>query len=222
LSGAGPAGSALILSTTAIGTILDMGTCGIAGRCVGGSANDTACSFDIDCPGGSCATARCLGFCQGTTTPCLTNDNCGAGGICNLGPTGNTKCTGPDTCGASNVCVAVDAAKGFDGVPCTDDDAETAKGVPQTLPQTTNRSSSVVADVLNIAGQQLAHGSCISGNIQPPACLGSVQGVRFNCDSLLSGTPTTAGARLATTFPFPSIDTATTGDGVVTTILTAR
>jgi hypothetical protein len=208
------------LSTTAIGTILDGGTCSLAGKCLGGSAAGGTCLGDFDCPSGTCATAVCEGICSGGDSAgkaCLSSDDC-PNGSCAQGANFNTKCAAADSCGGANICVPVDVNKGYDGLPCTDDDSDAAKGKAQTIPQTTGRTSSFVGDVLNVAGAQMVHGACTS--IVPSACVTTVVGSPFNCASLTGGNPTAAGSRLASSFP--SIDTATTGDGAVTTLLTAK
>jgi hypothetical protein len=224
VAGAGGSGSALLLSTTAIGTILspdDTGTCGFAARCTGGVAPGAACLIDLDCPSGPCASAICNGFCTGTTPankPCLSNADCAGNGVCDpSGSAFNTKCTETGPCGSNGTCVPVSVAKGFDGTPCTADDSDSAKGTPQTIPQTTGRSATFIADANANAGSQLVHLACIGGALE--ACISTVVGTPFDCETLTSGDPSPEGVRLANSFP--TLD-GTTGDGVVTTFLTAR
>jgi len=223
LGGQGGTGSALLLSTTAIGTISDGGSCGIAARCAN-QAPGTACVADIDCTSGVCATALCAGTCSGGTTPgkgCITVADCvGAGSSCNTVFEGyNTECTQPGPCGNGGTCLAVDAAKGLDGLPCTADDATAAQGTPQTIPQTTGRSATFLADADNIGGAQLVHLACIGGLIDPTTCASTVVGTPFDCANVMSENPSPSGVRLANTFP--TLD-GQTGDGVVSTFLTAR
>lgn len=224
ISGVGGQGSALILSTTAIGTITgetvpDL-TCSYAAKCAGGSNSGAFCQIDLDCPGGQCAGAICNGFCSNDSTrPCLSNANC-SGGVCLEGSAFNTKCTAQGACGTGGVCVPVETAKGLDGRPCTADDAVGARGVPQTIPQTTGRSFTGIIDSNATAGAQLVHIACVGGTITPPtACTSTVVGTAFDCSQLEQPAPSVSGTRLANTFP--TID-GVTGDGVVSTFLTAR
>ena len=182
------------------------------------------CNTGADCTSGVCGTALCGGTCVGGTTvgkACLQNTDCsGAGATCNTGfPGYNTKCTQAGPCGTGGTCVPIDTAKGLDGLPCTDDDAPGAKGVPQTIPQTTGRSATFLSDADNIGGAQLVHLACVGGLIDPANCGSSVVGTPFNCANITGPNPSVSGVRLANTFP--TLD-GQTGDGVVSTFLTAR
>jgi hypothetical protein len=219
-------GSALLLSTIQIGTISDLGTCLTAKQCAGGSNNGTVCAVNQDCPGATCASAICNGFCNNApTTPCLTNVDCAAtSGVCQPGPTFNVSCVGtaPATeCGLNAVCRAVNPAKGFDGIPCNADDPPASQGAANTIPQTTGVSLASVVD--GFAGtnayQQLTHRNCYVSDDPDAKCLTSATGSLFNCASLLSPSPSVTGVKLTTVFP--AVDGAT-GDAAIATLLQAR
>jgi hypothetical protein len=225
-SGAGGTGSALFLSTIQIGTISDGGTCRPAYKCAGGSNSGATCSVSQDCPGGACASAICNGFCSvATTSPCITNADCpSGGGVCVPGAMYNVPCAGtnPTTeCGANAVCRAVDPAKGFDGIPCNDDDPATSQGVPNTIPQTNGTSHASISDAFSgsNAGQQLVHRNCYPSADPDGRCRTSASGSLFNCASLLGPSPSTAGVKLTTVFL--TVD-GVTGDAAIATLLQSR
>jgi hypothetical protein len=126
-------------------------------------------------------------------------------------------------CGANAVCVAVDPRKGFDGVPCSDDDPIGGRGAASTIPQTTGTSMVMVADPMQgtgfNAGGQLIHKNCRPGNLLTN-CITANTGSPFNCSSLTSVTPSASGVRL--TSGFPSLDAVISADAAIVTLLTAR
>jgi len=232
LTGAGGKGSALLLNTIAIGTISDGGTCALAAMCLGGAKDLQQCQVAGDCPGGTCATAACRGTCASGTNagqPCLTPADC-VGAICTPGPNFKQSCSSDEGC-AGGQCLPINvyplantnpvrlgSGQGFDGIPCSADDAPGVRGVPNTIPQTTATSSTFVIDAGNVAGQQLIHKNCIF-TANPASCLTSSTGTAIDCNALTAGTPNLTGLTLASTFA--TID-GTTGDAAVATFLSAR
>jgi hypothetical protein len=117
----------------------------------------------------------------------------------------------------------VNAEKGFDGLPCTDDDPPATRGIAQTIPASTTLSHSMVWDAdpsQNQPGRHLVHlrdstgGGCGTGG-----CIAALFGAPFSCTALFASPPSVSGARLAATFP--ALDQQT-GDAVVPTFLSAR
>ena len=194
LTGAGGQGEALFLTTTAIGTIFsDGGACKLAAKCAGGTSSGSPCIIDADCAGGGkCATATC------------SND-----------PT--KSCASDSACGAGNTCVPVDAAKGLDGRPCTDDDPVGSRGQAQTIPTTTGISSTMIVDTNLNPGSMMAHHNCSSGT--GANCNAALHGSPVDCSQLTAANPSFKGVRLGSTFP--ALDQQI-GDSVVTTFLTAK
>jgi hypothetical protein len=136
----------------------------------------------------------------------------------------NVPCTGtaPATeCGANAVCRAVDAAKGFDGIPCNGDDPPSSQGVANTIPQTTGKSNASVADAFSgtNSSQQLVHRNCYPSGLPDTNCITSASGSLFDCASLLSVSPSTTGVKLTTVFP--TVD-GVTGDSAIATLLQSR
>jgi hypothetical protein len=229
---AGGMGSGVIVTTTAIGTIQanpigDVRPCRRAGVCAGFSfgatgATTVACEVDAQCTAApkTCVSAYCAGLC-GTGAkmgqPCLKNTDCGSGQVCTAGATYGQGCTGTvaGECGAANQCVAVDANKGFDGLPCTADDPVSSQGTAATLPTTTGLSFSAVVDVDNRAGNFMYDGICTGF---PNGCPTSRSGSPFSCSALVNE-HSVAGTSLTSTFD--QIDGVMTGDTVVTNTLTA-
>jgi hypothetical protein len=194
-------GGALFLTTTAIGTISDGGTCKLAAKCAGGTSPGIPCVVNADCPGGgTCATATCS---NNSNMKCTSNANCPGG-----------------------TCVPVDAAKGLDGTPCTDDDPAASRGQAQTIPTTTGLSNTLVVDAdLNSSsgagpGSTVAHHHCIKvdGTLKSD-CTAALHGTPFACSTFTSANPSFSGVRLASTFP--ALDQQI-GDSAVTTFLTAK
>ncbi|HVN86296.1 MAG TPA: hypothetical protein VMW17_15785 [Candidatus Binatia bacterium] len=223
----GGLGSAVILSNTAIGTILDAtesGNCSRAGKCTTFAQGTTpvGCQVDAECGAGKvCSSAYCAGICSSGTNvgkSCLAATDCGTGGVCQPGANYGKGCTGVGTCGANNICVAVSDGKGFDGLPCTDDDAPSAKGTAAVLPSTTGTAASGIVDASNGGnpGPTMIWGSTCTGK---SFCQTSAQGSLFSCNA---GTPAQmiSGASLA--LAFPNLDQASVSDNVVTTKLTAK
>ena len=230
ISGAGPQGSALITTTTAIGTITiadgDSGNCTRAGFCAPfsfgtGTTVPTACQVDSECSGGTtCVSAVCAGICAGGSNggrACLATADCPSSS-CQQGATFGTVCTGAGQCGGSNICKPVSAAKGFDGLPCTDDDSLAAKGTPSTVPTTTGLASAGVIDANNSPGFQINDGVCTVTAGTHPDCITQHAGHLFNCSQLSTGKLT--GGSLASAFV--QIDGANVGDDVVTSAFTAK
>ncbi|GIW41071.1 MAG: hypothetical protein KatS3mg076_1648 [Candidatus Binatia bacterium] len=187
-------GHAVVLQTTQIGTLDDIGTCSFAGKCVGGSTPGVDCVVDADCGGGGvCASATC----SGGTNP---------GGAC----TSDADCPGGGTCVPNN------PTKGLDGLPCTDDDPPISRGVPSTVPGTTGRALALVADANANAGGQIVHRRCTG---RGAACRTAIDGVPFDCAALLGSPASVSGTRL--TVAFTALDQQT-GDWAVLTVLTAR
>ena len=226
---ASAAGTALILTTTAIGVIGqpdDNGSCFTASICLPlafGSTPST-CVVNSDCSAGkTCGTAYCQGICSAASplvgSPCTGDVSCGGVvGSCVQGPNYGVACThaGDAVCGANNLCTPQNVAKGYDGVPCTADDPQASQGVPSTIPETTATASAGLVDANNNPGTQ-EYGSLCSGKT---VCLTSTQGVPFNCPALLGAGHSVSHASLASAFP--QVEGYQTGDAVVTNKQTAK
>src|SRR5207247_272341 len=130
-------------------------------------------------------------------------------------------CAGlPNECGADGLCVAVDANKGFDGVPCTDDDPATSRGTALAIPTTTGSASGAIIDANNTAGYFILDGKCNGGFTSGVInCATSKQGSLFNCDQLLNH-QSSSGAALVSAFD--QLDGYQTLDNVVTNGQTSR
>jgi hypothetical protein len=231
ISGSGPEGSALVVTTTAIGTIAlpdDLGTCSLSAYCLPFNVGTTpvACTVNNDCTAGhTCNPAFCAGKCiggTGTGKSCTKTTDCpGTGAICSGGSNFAKPCTQATAsadCGSTNICVPVSAAKGFDGLPCTADDASTSMGTPQTLPTTTGIASSSVVDAYDgsTLGKLITDGACTN---PLSSCITTFTGHPVACQA---GTPQVIvhGASLATAFP--SLDQTQIFDDVVTSHFTAK
>ena len=226
-AGASPPGTALVINTIALGVIAtpaDNGTCSKAAICTPVVFNSapTVCEVNSECSPNTCSTAFCAGICNSgsnTGRACAGDADCGgAVGSCTAGAQYGQACVGNvvGECGAQNICQPVNAAKGFDGLPCTADDPPSSQGAPSTIPTTTSTASAAVIDVNNAAGKQMFGTLCTGQS----GCVTSLSGFPFNCTNLLAATPSASGAGLASAFT--QLDGATTGDGVVTNRLTAK
>ncbi|MDD1717384.1 MAG: hypothetical protein LUQ45_03945, partial [Methanoregulaceae archaeon] len=222
-SGSGGQGSALIVLSTAIGVIAtpdDSGGCTRAGVCSGFTLGGTitSCQVNSECTSPkTCVSAYCAGKCSGGTNAgkaCVKNGDCPSG-FCAAGTALGTSCTGTGTCPSNNICVPVNAAKGFDGLPCTSDDAVSAQGVAATFPATTGTASATVVDANDVAGQLITPGLC-SGF---PNCAVTATGAAFNCGAGITQ-GLVSGASISTAFT--QLDGASIGDDVTTTTFTAR
>jgi hypothetical protein len=225
LSGSGPTGSALLVTTTAIGTIAtpdDSGACTKAGVCAPFAFGTTpaACTVNSECSGGTtCHSAVCGGICSGgfnNGKGCLVATDCPSGS-CVQGGNFGVSCVGgiPNECGATNICRAVNVPKGFDGIPCTDDDSIPARGLPNTIPTTTGVATAGIIDANNIAGQLIDDGWCTGSTA---ACTTQRQGTLFNCTQVQMGN--LSGGQLSAAFT--QIDANIILDSIVTTGFTAE
>ncbi len=245
-TGVGTIGDGIVVTSTAIGVMMDAGTCGLAATCTGTGfpAQPQACTTGAACAVGTpCIAGACLkpctvnsecsngglckpGFCAGVCTgdlgtagmTCVTNLICtGAGaGVCALGGSFGNACTADTDC-PSGKCQLVFPAKGADGLPCTPDDP-IGPGRPATgLPIPT--TTSMASATLVDANDTV--GVLISEGVCTPgtSCVGLAQGTKFNCSSLLNGGPLTNTKLVAA---FDNIDQALVGDNVVTNSLTSR
>jgi cysteine-rich repeat protein len=219
-SGSGPTGSALVVNSTAIGVITATGDtrpCRRSAVCSGFAFNSTpaACEVNSQCTSPkTCISAYCAGLCSTgakTGQACIKNTDCGSGQICTPGAQFAQTCTGmvSGECGADGKCAAVNSDKGFDGLPCTDDDPPSSRGNVSTIATTTALAAAGVVDVDDIEGQLMFDGVCTNAT----ACTTSRQGHIFDCTALLSSGVVTD-AHLASAFP--SLDGNETGDTVVT------
>jgi len=230
------AGTGLIVTTTAIGVIGppdDTGTCQKNAYCLPMTfgSTPTSCQINGECAAGkTCRTAFCGGICNTGPTvgqSCGGDADCtGSAGSCTAGANFGVACTGTvaGECGGSNICRAVDPAKGVDGLPCTDDDPVTSQGTAQTIASTTSTASASIVDLSdNTNGGTsfgMLYGTVCSGFA---SCTTAVTGSPFDCSAstgLLASTPSAHGAGLASAFP--QLDSASTGDNVVTNRQTAR
>jgi hypothetical protein len=233
MAGSGAQGAALVVTTTAIGTIAlpdDLGTCTLAAYCLPFNVGTTpvSCSVNNDCTAGhTCNPAFCAGKCiAGTSSgkPCTKTTDCpGSGAVCSAGSNFAKPCTqatASTDCGSTNICVPVSAAKGFDGLPCTDDDSIVAKGTAQTLPTTTGVASATVVDADN-GGGTTTLGNLITDGVctGQPTCNTKATGVGLNCSASTPADMVT-GASLVTAFP--ALDQTQIYDDVVTSRFTAR
>ncbi|HVM96041.1 MAG TPA: hypothetical protein VMT89_06615, partial [Candidatus Acidoferrales bacterium] len=224
-----PGASILVgsLQTYLIASPDDDGSCRKASVCLPLTFNQSSppapCQIDAECASGQkCRPNYCAGVCLGGANlrqPCIRDSQCGAGGFCGYGETFGRPCTGlPDDC-LGGVCQPVDAAKGFDGQPCTADDVRTAGGSVFTIPLTTGMASAGVTDAndFDSAGSGLMFGGVCTGRSQ---CLTSVQGQPFDCSLLASSMPAVTGATFVSAYP--QLDAPIIGDVVYTRKLTAK
>jgi hypothetical protein len=184
-----------------------------------------SCQVTAECTTGQCTPSYCAGQCTAGTkvgSTCIKTSDCGSGGVCSHGAHFAFACSGPSdsACGADSVCVAVDPPKGYDGLPCTDDDPVSSRGIASNIPTTTSMAESAVidtTDTFNLLGSMLAFGEC-SDNFTP--CTTSAQGTLFNCPALLAATPSLTGASSASAYSL--LDGASVNDYVVTVLQTAK
>ena len=101
LSGSGPKGSAIVLNSSAIGTVTGVCTC---------------------------------------TGGCLTSLK-----VCNGGPNDGKTCTTDANC-TPNKCGKPNPAYGPDLQWCTDDDPQSSRGIPATLPQVTGKATGIITN----------------------------------------------------------------------------
>src|SRR5207249_939857 len=154
--------------------------------CAGGTSNGNPCTVAADCPSGTCATAICQGMCAGGANAggqCTANSGC-PGSTCTLGANIGKACTGASGC-PSGICVPVNVGKGFDGLPCTDDDPPGSRGVFNTTPTTTGNTLTFISDANDTAGHQLVHKRCTlpTGAL----CITYIKGSPYDCAKLASG-----------------------------------
>ncbi len=184
-------------------------TCDSNHRCAG-------CTSDTDCL--SSATNAALCVCPGSNaqlpgtaptpahcaTPgsgtcvnqgCVQNSDCPGTLTCESGPPGSAVIVNSTAIGQSptgQLCVLPTKTPGPlygpDHKWCSDDDPETARGVPQTLPSVTGFATGIVTNEYN--------------NGATPKILGpfSIIGKPLDCNSLLAPTPSNPGAGLAGCF----------------------
>jgi hypothetical protein len=125
----------------------------------------------------------------------------------------------PNECGAGGVCVAVDAGKGFDGLPCTVDDPSGSQGAAQAIPTTTGTASAAVVEANDTPGFFMLDGQCngaTTGGVV--SCTTAKQGNVFHCD--VDGLHSSTGATLVSAFD--TLDGYQTIDTVVTNGQTSR
>ncbi|MBI3783214.1 MAG: hypothetical protein HY270_07420 [Deltaproteobacteria bacterium] len=231
ISGTRGTGSAIIVTNTAIGVITEANDCSRSSVCtpvtfgLPTTTPPTACSVDAECGAGkACSTAYCAGTCTGGANdgkPCIRTSECPSG-TCNQGGTFGQACTGSTAgeCPSGGVCVPVSRGKGFDGLPCTDDDPDSSKGVPQNAPTTTGIASTNIIDAAAGTTGTLGHlvglGTC-NGNVN---CLTSRKGKEFDCTALMAANPSVTGATLVSAFN--QLDPAQLGDDAITINQTAK
>jgi hypothetical protein len=134
LTGTGPAGSALLLNTSAIGQAT--GSCTAAakcamGQCAGGTNSGKSCTSNAGCP---------LSTCVGFGKACTKNADC-PGSTCS--GVNTLENAGPDLQFCNNV-----------GTP-QDDDPFSTRGVPQTLPQVTGVATGEITNTLASSTHQI-------------------------------------------------------------------
>jgi len=203
-------------------------TPGSPGNLNEGTPDDPECDDSSVLPGGVIANA-CV---EGTGAACSMPSNL-HGGVC-IGPRTLTRSGGMAPRGSalllinSSISLLQDAGTcaesrlpngncryaqyGPDCLPCTDDD--TIRQVPNLLPTTTGTSEGAVYDANNTTTGAIIDKdqSCFG-----PTCQTTGTGAVFDCDALLANpTGGLGGGSISVTFP--SIDAATIGDNVTTTV----
>jgi cysteine-rich repeat protein len=124
------------------------------------------------------------------------------GGLCTTSkPMRNGKCQYPDY--------------GPDCLPCTDDDLE--KGTPNIAPTTSGTAQVEIYDVNDTAVDNIVEGKTCGGTT---ACVTKVTGSGVDCDAIIDDPNAPLRSALATAFP--TLDGATVGDTLVTTLLAAE
>jgi len=230
LTGSGPPGSGIVVTSTAIGVIQGLGEarpCRRFGACelFAFNATPVACEVTAQCTAPkNCVSAYCAGLCTAGPkigSPCIKVADCGSGGVCTPGANFAKGCTGlPNECGADNKCVPFSPDRGFDGLPCTADDPLTSQGTAAAIPTTTGLSAASVADVDGVPGYFMSGGFC-SGSFTAgaKACNTTRVGHPFNCSALVNQ-HSASGASVASAFE--TLDGNQTGDTLVTNGLTAE
>ncbi|HSP99555.1 MAG TPA: hypothetical protein VL049_20220, partial [Candidatus Dormibacteraeota bacterium] len=100
-------------------------------------------------------------------------------------------------------------------LPCTDDDLQ--KGTPNIAPTTSGTAEVAVYDVNDTAGDAIKDGATCGG-MAP--CVVKVTGSLVDCDAVIANPNAPLRSALATAFP--TLDGASVGDTLVTTLLAAK
>ncbi len=135
-----------------------------------------------------------------------------------MGPPGsaillNTSAIGTTVNGpTSNKCAATHPDFGPDGQFCTDDDPQSTRGTPNTLPQVTGTATGQIFNTTNT----------LQVPPEDPHSIGprSYTGMPYNCSALSGSTPSTSGA--ATVGAFTGMNQPATGDIVVRSIFISQ
>lgn len=194
-----------------------------------GTPDDPECDNTAELPGGVIATA-CV---EGQGEACSQSSNL-HGGNC-IGPRTLTRSGGQaprgsalllinssisllqdaGTCGSTPTCFP---QYGPDCLPCTDDDL--IRQPPNLLPTTTGTSEAAVFDAnpsLQTRTSSVIDKDQRCFGATGPICATTGTGAPFDCDALLAN-PTGGLGGGSLTVTFPSVDAATIGDNVTTTV----
>jgi len=120
--------------------------------------------------------------------------------VCRGGNNPGARCTGyPENCGEGGQCIA---AKGADGIPCTDDDPQEVV-TTGTLTFTTGTARAEVLHADNIPDARIGVGAtCGELQTSDGPCRAEVAGTPFDCAALAQDpSGGVAAARLVTAFP---------------------